>query len=176
MTTRIPSDQELTARLAAVRTRLLETVATVRPVRFSRGARIGFAAAAGIVLAAGLTGGTIVVIQATQEVITYSVQCYEGASLSSDFITVGHSEATEGPIREVTPVPTDPVETCTDVWRRGLIGQETPLSDPNTPDLPAPEIVGCTLTDGIGAGFPIEDSTATAEDFCRSLGLAPWED
>ena len=46
--------------------------------------------------------------------------------------------------------------------------------DPNAANFPVPELVGCTLSNGVGAGFPRGDSTATSEEFCRDLGLTIW--
>ena len=68
----------------------------------------------------------------------------------------------------------DPVTICGDLWRMGLVGQDAAPADPNTANFPVPELVGCTLANGIGAAFPRGDSTATSEEFCRDLGLTSW--
>lgn len=174
MTTRIPDDIDIDARLADIRSQLLAAVKQERTPRFSRTGKVGVAAIAAAGLAVALTGGTIAVVQATQEQISYSIQCYEAASLNADFTTIGTPTATDSVTGEESRDATDPVSTCGDIWRMGLIGQDAVPADPNTADFPVPELVGCTLNNGVGAGFPRGGSTATVEEFCQNLGLTVW--
>lgn len=173
MTFQTPEDTNEDLRLAAGRGRLLESVAHERTPRYSRARKA--ASVVGIsVLAAALTGGTIAVVQASQDEVTYSVQCYEAASLDADFATVGSPTATDRKTGEARRDPTDPVSTCGDLWRMGLVGQEAAPADPNAADFPVPAIIGCTLSNGVGAGFPRGSSTSSDRNFCRDLGLAVW--
>lgn len=174
MTTQIPEDVEVQARLASVRTSLMDAIPNLRTHRFSRAGRVGIAWGSAAALAAALTGGAIAIMQATPEQVSYSVQCYEGPSLSAKFTTVATPEALTETTGEVSRYVTDPVTTCAAMWRMGLLGQATVPSDPNAADFPVPELVGCTLENGVGAGFPREGSTVPAVRFCDDLGLAVW--
>lgn len=173
-TTRLPDEATEDARLAGIRSRLLGAVAQQRTPRFSRARKTAVAAIAAGGLAVALTGGAIAVVQATQEQISYSVQCYDAASINANFTTVATPTATDNVTGEESRDATNPVTTCGDIWRMGLIGQEAAPADPNAANFPVPELVGCTLSNGVGAGFPRGDSTATSEEFCRDLGLTIW--
>lgn len=173
MTTRIPDDVDVTARLAAIRPRLLREVDHERTPRYSRAGKAAFAAIAvgGLVL----TGGTIAVVQATQEQVDYSVRCYAAADLGSNFTDVARPIATDTTTGQQMPRQVlEPENACGDMWRMGMIGQEVAPTDPNAAHFPVPELVSCTLQDGVGAAFPRENNTALAEAFCRDLGLTAW--
>lgn len=175
MNSRIPTDIDVEARLATVRANLLTAVPKIRTRRFGTAGRVGIALGSATVLVGALTGGAIAVIQATQEQVSYSVRCYSGSSLSADFTTVANPEATNLGTGEISRDRTDPVSTCGDIWRSGLLGQEITPSDPNGGDFPVPELVGCELDNGIGAGFPLEGSMASATTFCEDMGLQAWD-
>jgi len=174
MTTRIPDDVTEDARLAGIRGRVLRAIATERTPRFSRAQKATVAVVAAGALAAGLTGGALAVARATQEQISYTVECFEAADLSSRFTTVSSPTATNLTTGEESRNQTDPVATCSEMWRMGLIGQDSVPADPNAAQFPVPALVGCALADGVGAGFPRGSSTAGAEEFCGDLGLTAW--
>ena len=120
------------------------------PPRYSRARKATIAAIAvgGLVL----TGGTIAVVQATQEQIDHQVRCFEAADLGSNYTDVAEAigiDSTTG-------------------------RQEVAPADPNVANFPVPELVGCALPNGIGAAFPRENHSTLAEDFCRDLGLTAW--
>jgi hypothetical protein len=172
---RMPDDDDIARRLGEARAAVLATIPTVRSPRISRQGRAGVAIAAAAVAVLGLTGGAVAVIQATHEQVAYSVQCFAGASLGSASTTVTVPEATDRTTGAAGSRPTtDPVADCADAWRSGLIGQASPPADPNTADFPVPDLVACTLRDGVGAGFPRGDSRLDDKAFCAVLGLAPW--
>jgi hypothetical protein len=173
-TTRFPNEVTENAQLADIRSRLLGAVSQERTPRFSRARKAAVAAGAAGAVAVALTGGAIAVVQATQDQVSYSVQCYDAASTNAHFTTVGTPIATDNVTGEESRDATNPVTTCGDIWRMGLIGQDAAPADPNAADFAVPELVGCTLGNGVGAGFPRGDSTATSEEFCRDLGLAVW--
>lgn len=171
MSTRVPDD--IDARVAQVRRNVLAAVPHTRTHRFSGTGRAAIALGASAVVAIGLTGGTIAVVQASQHDIDTQARCYVGASLSADFIEVSQAAGIDNESGEVVEEYTGLIELCGEMWRMGL-GQENPPADPNTGDFPKPELVGCTMPDGIGAAFPRGESTASDAEFCGALGLAVW--
>ncbi len=171
---RFPDEVIEDAQLAGIRSRVLGAVAQERTPRFSRARKGAIAAITAGGLAVALTGGAIAVVQATHEEVSYSVQCYDAASVNAHFTTVGTPIATDIVTGEESRDATDPVATCGEMWRMGLIGQDAAPDDPSAADFTVPELVGCTLENGIGAGFPRGDSAATSEEFCQNLGLAIW--
>ena len=174
MSTRIPDDVDIDARLAEVRDNLLATVPTTRTPRFSRAGRVGIAITGAGAIAVALTAGAIAVAQASHEEVAYSVQCYDRPSLSAVYTTVGVAAATKVAPGSAARESTDPVATCADMWRMGILGQKSVPDDPNAANFPIPELVGCTLPNGVGAGFPRAGSNASAQEFCSNLGLAIW--
>lgn len=174
-TTGLPDEATEDARLAGIRSRLLGAVAQQRTPRFSRARKATVAAFAAGGLAVALTGGAIAVVQASQEDINYSARCFPTASISDQYADVGAAPATDiATGEEASRDVLDPVMICGDLWRMGLVGQDAAPADPNAASFPVPELVGCTLANGIGAAFPRGDSTATSEAFCRDLGLTSW--
>lgn len=172
MTTPIPDDV-VQARLRTVRSQLMTAVSHERTPRYSRARKATIAAIAvgGLVL----TGGTIAVVQATQEQIDHQVRCFEAADLGSNYTDVAEAigiDSTTG--RQEARRVLGPETACGDMWRMGLVGQEVAPADPNAANFPVPELVGCTLPNGIGAAFPRENHSTLAEDFCRDLGLTAW--
>lgn len=173
MNTQVPDD--IDARLARVRGSILEALPSTRTHRFSRAGRVTMVVAGASLFAVALTGGTIAAIQASQEDVDYSVQCFDAASMSATSTTVVLAEATDNETGEVVPRDAiDPAETCGEMWRMGFLGQESAPTDPNSANFPVPELVACVLDNGVGAVFPREDSTASSQSFCRDLGLAVW--
>lgn len=163
--TRFPDEATEDARLAGIRSRVLAATATEPTPRFSRAGKSLSAAIAAGGLAVALTGGAVAVIQATQEQIRTSVRCYAAPDLDARFTTAAiPTDAADA---------VDPVGLCGDMWRAGIIGQPVIPADPNTADYPVPDLVACTLQDGTGSGFPREGA-ASAQAFCRELGLAVW--
>jgi hypothetical protein len=172
--TTLPDEDEITARLAMVRGVVLGTSAGVHMRRTNHATRVGLIVGASAVGVLGLTAGTIAVVNATQDQISYSVNCYSADSLTSSYTTVQSPTATNSATGQTDRAVTDPVTTCTDMWRMGLIGQSTKPADPNSANFPVPDLVACALSNGVGAGFPRTDSTISDKDLCDSLGLAVW--
>lgn len=163
------SDEDIDLRVRSVRDSLATEIPRARSKRRKRRVIIAGAATA----AAALTGAALV-IHATNDQIHYEVTCFESADLNSKTVQVqsalgvddhGHADRTE----------TDPIESCGEVWRMGLLGQPTPPPDTNTANFDIPELVGCTLPNGASGGFPRGESAASVTEFCNELGLAPWE-
>jgi hypothetical protein len=168
----LPDNDEVTARLAAVRRVVLAAAPTRRVVHPKRLALILSASAVAVI---GLTAGAVAVVQAGHEQITYSVACYVHDSVSGPVNTIGEPQGIDAAGHAAPRTPTNPVTTCADMWRRGVVGQPAPPKDPNAANFPVPSLVGCTMADGIGAGFPREGSTASDSDFCNGLGLTVWK-
>lgn len=173
--TRMPDDIDIAHRLGKTREKLLLALPTTRSPRLRHRSRLGLVAAGSAVFVLGLTGGTLAVVHATQEQVSYSVQCFAGPSLNSSSTTIGHPEATDRTTETVAERPlTDPIADCTFAWKAGLIGQKTAPADPNSANFAVPDLVACTLTNGVGAGFPRGDSTLSDNAFCDGLGLTIW--
>lgn len=123
----------------------------------------------------GLTGGTLAVVQATREQVSYSAVCFAGPSLDSANTTIGRPEATDRSTGAAGGRQrTDPIADCGFASKAGLIGQKTTPAGPNTADFPVPALVSCTLTNGVGAAFPRGNSKLSESSFCGALGLAAW--
>lgn len=170
--TNLPDNDEVNARLAAVR-RVVLTAAPTRRVVHPR--RLALILSASAIAVIGLTAGAVAVVQASHEQITYSVACYAHDSVSGPITGVGEPQGIDASGHAAPRTPTNPVTTCADMWRKGIVGQPAPPKDPNVAHFPVPSLVGCTMADGIGAGFPREGSTASDSDFCGSLGLTVWK-
>ena len=173
--TRMPDDIDIARRLGNTRLALMAALPTTRSPRISHRARVGVVLSGSAVAILGLTGGTLAVVQATQDQVSYSVQCFAGPSLDSSNTTISRPQATDratgsGAARQRT----SPSADCAFAWKAGLIGQRVAPSDPNSANYPVPELVGCTLTDGVGAGFPRGDSKLSDSAFCDTLGLTIW--
>lgn len=172
MTTPIP-DEVVQARLRVVRSQLMRAVTHERTPRYSRARKATIAAiAVGGLL---LTGGTIAVVQATQEQIDHQVRCFEAADPDSNYTDVAEAISIDSNTgQQETRRVLDPETVCGDMWRMGLIGQEVAPADPNAANFPVPELVGCTLPNGIGAAFPRDNRSAPEQELCRDLGLTAW--
>jgi len=162
------ADDEVRLRVTSIRVSLAGEIVRERARRRKR--RIITASAIG---AAVVLTGAALVIEATSDQVHYEVFCYETQDLDGKYTQVqsalgvddhGNAERTE----------VDPVETCGDMWRMGALGQATPPADPNTANFEVPELVGCTLPNGMAAGIPRGDSTSSNTDLCNELGLTPW--
>lgn len=168
------TETEVDNRVGRLRDNVLTAVTATKTHRISRAGRTAIILGASA-LALSLTGGTVAVVQATQEQITYSVTCYEEASLTSNYTTVASPLAVNTDTGDESRDATDPVASCSEMWRMGLIGQDQPPTDPNAANFPVPELVGCTQSNGVGVAFPRRDSTASDVAFCQNLGLAIWD-
>ena len=168
------SDQEIERRVTETRSLVLERIGATKPRRVSSRTRAGVAIAVASAGVLSLTAGVVVVAMATPEQVSYSVNCYEKASLSSTYTTATDPEATSSN-GTVTRTRTNPISSCAAMWKMGLLGQATPPSDPNTAHFPVPALVGCTMANGVGAGFPRGQSSDSDADFCSGLGLTPWQ-
>ena len=177
MNTQTLSHEEIATITRRARSGVMSVVETDLPARVRRHhRRVGIAVAVSALAAVALTAGTVAVIQASHDQRTYSVQCYSQASTSSSFTTTVEGEATNSLTgqKAVRPVA-EPLSVCGEMWRMGLVGQKpAPGQDPNTANYPVPQLVACTLSDGVGAAFPREGSIENQTDFCDALGLTPW--
>lgn len=166
--TSILSDEEVTRRVSVIRSEVKLAIPHAR----TRRRRTRIAAAAAVSAAVVLTGATLVV-NATSDQVHYEVTCYEHASLDSNYTQAGSILGVDDK-GQASRTRVDPVATCGDLWRMGVIGQEKRPDDPNTANFDVPDLVGCTLPNGESAGFPREGSIASDSEFCNKLGLAPW--
>ncbi|HEY8454234.1 MAG TPA: hypothetical protein VIL34_01455 [Actinopolymorphaceae bacterium] len=101
-----------------------------------------------------------------------SVLCYAAPDLDSDHLPgarvavaqdmpAGAEDSESGTI-----AITDPLATCSQAWRDGLIGPEGVREPPEpTATHQVPNLVACTLEEGVAAVFPGPPST------CERLGL-----
>ncbi len=177
MNTETLSDEEITTRTEAARSGVMLVVDADLPKLARRHRRrIGITIAVGALAAVALTAGTLAVVQATHEQTTYSVQCYSQASTSSSYTTATEPIAVNTTTGQTADrPPSEPVSVCGGMWRMGMVGQKPdPNRDPNTANFPVPQLVACTLPNGVGAAFPKNGSSATEAEFCDSLGLTPW--
>jgi hypothetical protein len=176
MNTETLSDEEIATRVERARSEVMRTVLDDVPMLTHRHRRrVGITIAVAGAAALALTAGTVAVVQATHEQITYSVLCYSGASTSSSYTTAADPTATNTKTGQSDRQAVDPVSVCGETWRMGLVGQKPdPQRDPNTANFPVPRLVACATANGVGAAFPRGASSATETDFCESLGLTPW--
>lgn len=162
------SEADIRGRVDAIRNAVLEAIPRERARRRRRTGVI-----TGVMAATLAISGGALIVHASDDAVTYGVVCYDGPSLSAGSVQV---ESALGVDRSGSAdrTATDPVATCGDMWRLGLIGQEQLPPDPNAANFDVPDVVGCTLPNGIAAGFPRGTSTFDDHDFCTQLGLAPW--
>lgn len=173
--TKMPDDIDIARRLGNTREAILGALPTTRSPRLGHRARLGVVLSGSAVAILGLTGGTLAVVQATQEQVSYSVQCFAGASLDSASTTIDRPQATNRVTgTNAARERTTPAADCAFAWKAGLIGQTASPVDPNSANYPVPDLVACTLTDGVGAGFPRGDSKLSDSAFCDALGLTTW--
>ncbi|HWM32897.1 MAG TPA: hypothetical protein VNR36_01525 [Pseudolysinimonas sp.] len=154
----LPSDAEVARRLADVRVAVLEATAQVRsPKRSTRYRVTRNLIIAGVAVAA-LTAGAVVIALETQDVRSTNVICFEEAGVESRQVAGGTSADMF-----------DPIEMCSAIW--AVDG----FADPDGQDYthPVPDLVACTMPNGIAGVFPLGD--ARPEDFCAALGLADWD-
>ena len=168
----LPSDEQVRAELATVRAEVLEATRRVHSPRLSSRSRTTIAVILAGAVAAALTAGTIAATRANEQRISSEVTCYEHASLDSRQQVILSGSPDESSADDF-----DPAETCGLMWRNDL-WSETSNNDPDDPndgDAPVPPLAACVLMDGTAGVFPLEGSTASADDFCAALGLAEWD-
>ena len=168
------TEAEILRGIADAREHVLGQIQTVRSPRHSRRFRVIRATAIAAIAALMLTAGGIAVLRASFEDVSYSVACYDGPGTYTAPVTVSApapmaTDGTEAPRTRV-----DPVETCGEMWRMGLIGQEETPADPNAANFPVPALVGCVQANGVGAAFPRDDLPESDTLACGLLGLAVW--
>lgn len=164
--TLLPTDEQVRAELASVRSAVLDATRHVRSPKHSTRYRTIRAVIIAGTAAALLTAGAIAVARASQETIDSYATCFEHASLDSR--THGFISSSGG---------LDPIELCSIVWRNDSwtsVSNGDP-DDPNDGTAPVPPLVTCALADESAGVFPREGSTATDKDFCAALGLAVWD-
>lgn len=139
----IPDDELVTRELRMIRADVMTAIA--RNTRMRRRWKFGIAALVLVGVGGGATAGTLAVVRASQEDITYSVSCYESADLNSRIAGAGNAQATDARTGQLQPRQTaDPIELCQLMWRGGLLGQTQPPDDPNTASFPVPDLAACT--------------------------------
>jgi hypothetical protein len=149
----LPDDLDIQRQLAHVRVAVMEATQHVRsPRRSTRFRTTRNLIIAGAAIAV-LTAGTIVAVQASQQYIEGTVECYQHPALDARRIPVTGVDADGGQL--------DPYAACELVWRE----ENLPVTDP----------VACTLPTGAPAVFPREDGPPDDTDFCAALGLADWD-
>jgi hypothetical protein len=65
---------------------------------------------------------------------------------------------------------------CSVIWSNDSFGPDG-NNDPEAPGAgthPVPQLVVCTLPDGVTGVFPRTTETSSDKDFCAALGLADW--
>ena len=168
----LPSDEQVRAELAAVRVAVLEATHHVRSPRRSTRYRTTRAVIIGAAIAAALTAGTIAVTRANDVTIGSVATCFEHASLDARQNTISMTDESGQPVPEF-----DPFDLCGHVWMNDSwtgVSNNDP-DDPNDGDAPVPPLEACTLPNGAVGVFPREGSTASAQDFCATLGLTDWD-
>jgi hypothetical protein len=138
--------------------------------------RVGLIVAVSGLAAVALTVGTFAVAQAVRPQTALSVLCFEHASTSSGYTTAAMGSATNAPTGQIDHRgDADPVAVCASAWRVGQVDRKVDSGrDQKTAQFPVPQLVACTMANGVGAAFPREGSHATAARFCDSLGLIVW--
>jgi hypothetical protein len=160
------SEQEaLEERRDPIRIGVFSGIARRRVVRQRR--TIALIAGAGLLLAGGAAVGAAKLVTPTASQTAHDAACYPAANLDEPHYFSNGDEP-----------PYDVVELCQEMWKRGVIGQTPPPTDPNdmTADFPVPDIALCLDPLGFRAGFPIWDDTETAEELCTRLGLPMLEE
>ena len=170
----VPSASDVDAEVASITGAVLAEIPMVRSPRRSRRFKRRAAVSVGAALVVSLTAGGLIALRAAQDEIAYSVACYEGDSLTTRTVTFA-APPTTGDTGEIVGRPrVDPVSTCAEVWRLGVLGDGQP--DPRTGDFAVPDIVGCEQTNGIGAGLRRDFSSVSDQYFCARLGMRVWRD
>jgi hypothetical protein len=142
----------------------------------SRRRRRGWWSRRGTIIGAGIgivaigSGGTALalsLIKPAPVTDTSVARCYSVVTRDTGTTfpgtTIAEPSSTEGAGRVLAAV-----ETCSAVWRAGILqlGVRTAVNRPTNSQYPVPALVGCTLPDGIAAVFPGDAQT------CEQLGLA----
>jgi hypothetical protein len=128
------------------------------------------ALAGAVAIAAGITGGVLVVIQASATMKNVA-ECYASTDLNSHHTGVvvadkdGQAAQTPSSVNDRIATGT---ENCGAVWRLGRF-EADPNAVQSGRDFPVPNLVACTLPDGRFAYFP---SANSASEVCSHLGLA----
>ncbi|TBN56723.1 hypothetical protein EYE40_04525 [Glaciihabitans arcticus] len=171
----LPRNSDVESQLSEVRHDVLTEIKRVRSPRRSTQFRVIRALALGLTATIALTAGALVIVRATQEQINYSVVCYSGETLGSQTVTVESPPVVDASDGKGTRLRADPISTCGNMWRMGIVGQDDSPEDPNTAQFPVPDIVGCEQADGVAAGFPREFRSITDEYFCARVGMKVWK-
>lgn len=170
----VPPASDVDAQVASITGEVLAEIPGIRSPRRSRRFKRRAAVSVGAALVVALTAGGLIALRAAQDEIAYSVACYEGDSLTTRTVTFA-APPTKGMDGEVLDrARVDPVSTCAEVWRLGVLGSGRP--DVRTGEFPVPDIVGCQQTNGIGAGLRREFSSVSDQYFCARLGMRVWRD
>jgi len=172
----LPTADDVETQLSEVRHAVLAEIKRVRSPKRSTHFRIARAIAVGAVGIVALTAGTLAVVRASQDQINYSVVCYEGETLTSRTVTIESPPLFDADGSPAPRVQADPVSTCENMWRMGIVGQNDSPADPNLAEFPVPNIVGCRQTNGVAAGFPRAFTSVTEEYFCARVGMTVWKD
>lgn len=159
------------ASIARVRSELMHRVQTeASAARRTRTRRIGIAGGAGLAVLA-LTGAAIAVVQAGQDEIDGTIRCFAAMDAHADYTT-----ATEAQVEGTVPdeaFSRHAIEVCAALWEVGTLanGRVEVPQDPNKVDYSAPELIACTLPDGVTGVFP--DENTLGMEACQQLGFRP---
>lgn len=142
-----PVSRRTSSRLALER-------AVARPRRHWRRSGVTLGAGAVVLATTGAAGAYLAFAPASD---TSRVRCYTTANFGSD----GDYQGTDAAIANSEPGTSDPVDVtdavglCGALWRAGVLvaGQGQP-SEPISGSRPVPELVACTLPNGVAAVFP----------------------
>jgi hypothetical protein len=167
----LPTLEDVRLDLVSVRADVMEQIQHVRSPRRSTRYRtlrgLVVAGAAAILLA----GAAIAVAQYDQQTIRSNATCFREASLGSQGVGIVQVPDASNP-----DAVADPIQACAVIWQNDMWDSSNngDPDDPSDGTAPVPQLVACTLSDGVPGVFPREGSTASDEDFCGALGLADW--
>lgn len=123
-----------------------------------------------VAIAAGVTGGVLVINQASATMKNVA-ECYASADLNSHHtgVVVADKDGQAAPrASTVDERIATGIENCSAVWRLGRF-EADPNAVQSGREFPIPNLVACTLPDGRFGYFPSTNSTS---EVCSHLGLA----
>lgn len=163
----------------ALREVLMAEVRRSRPWwRRSRQAATVGAGAIALVLAGGAATAYVAFQPTTDD---YSVVCYSAPRMDGDVasarVGVGRAEATDSPNASGQAATVDdPIETCAQLWQQGMLrenAKELGETGPPVSRTEVPQLVSCTLEDGMAGVFPGDADTCRSLDLPQTAGTQP---
>jgi hypothetical protein len=118
-----------------------------------------------------MTGGAIAVLQASPTEIDGTIRCFAAMDGDADYTTVVEAQA-EGEVID-TAFSQHALDVCAAMYRAGIVVDGTVVAPavPSKVDYPVPDLVACTLRDGVVGVFPDENTTTGTP--CGYLGFTP---